>query len=196
MNVFAGTAGISSTQLDYPFGIARDPNSGTLYIADWGCRVMSYLSGASNGTVVAGGNGAGTGNTQLYLPIGLYLDLSSNSLIIANYGAHNIVRWVLGATSWTLVAGSSSGTPGFTSTLLINPYDVTLDSLGNVYVADTGNERIQFFLANQSNGTTVAGITLTAGATSTLHDGPSGVVVDSQFNVYVADSINNRIQEF
>ena len=54
-------------------------------------------------------------------------------------------------------------------TLLV---DITLDSMGNVYVADTYNDRIQFFLAGQSNGTTIAGITGSAGSTPDLLDGP------------------------
>ena len=96
--------------------------SGTLYIVDQSNhRVMSYLSGASSGTVVAGGNGQGTSNTQLYLPVGLYFDSSSNSLYIANAGANNIVRWVLGATNWILVAGSISGLNGNSSSLLEYP---------------------------------------------------------------------------
>src|ERR1700722_560111 len=117
--MFSGSAGSSNGQLSYPLGIAHDWSSGTLYIADtFNHRVMSYLSGASSGTVVAGGNGQGTGNTQLYTPSDVYFDSSSNSFFIANYGGNTIVCWVLGATSWTLVAGSVSGSSGSTSTLL------------------------------------------------------------------------------
>ncbi|CAF3056556.1 unnamed protein product, partial [Rotaria sp. Silwood2] len=93
---------------------------------------MQYSPNALSGTVVAGGNGAGNGNTELANPTGIYFDSSSNSLIIANTGANNIVRWVLGDTNWTLIAGDINGVSGNTSTLLHEPYDVTLDSWGNV----------------------------------------------------------------
>jgi sugar lactone lactonase YvrE len=192
-----GSAGPANNQLTDPYGIALDPGSGTLYIVDQSAhRVMSYLSGASSGTVAAGNNGQGTSNTQLYLPVGLYFDSSSNSLFIANAGANNVVQWVIGATSWTLVAGSITGTSGHTSTLLNYPIGITLDSIGNVYVADRNNHRIQLFLSGQSNGTTIAGVTLTSGANSTLLFNPCAVALDAQLNLYVADTYNNRVQQF
>lgn len=110
--------------------------------------------------------------------------------------AHNIVRWIIGASSWTLVAGSSSGISGTTSILLNYPTDVTLDSLGNMYVSDEGNHRIQFYLSGQSNGTTMFGVTGTSGSTSDLFNTPSSVAVDSQFNVYVTYYNNYRVQMF
>jgi sugar lactone lactonase YvrE len=155
---------------------------------------MSYASGASTGTMVIGGTG--TGSTQLLFPTGLYFDSSSNSLYIANSGANNIVRWVVNASTWILVAGSINGSSGATMTLLNYPRDVTLDSMSNVYVADAYNNRIQFFIAGQSNGTTIAGVTGISGSNSTLLDAPVSLVVDSEFNVYVADCSNNRVQRF
>ncbi|CAF1067909.1 unnamed protein product [Rotaria sordida] len=192
----SSSSGSLNNQLDQPYGIVRDSNTGTLYIADTNNnRIMSYASGASNGTLVAGGNGGGTGSTQLFGPRGIYFDSSSNSVIIANFGAHNIVRWTLGQTYWTLVAGIT-GSFGSSSTQLNSPVGVTLDSMGNVYVADTVNHRIQLFLAGQSNGTTIAGITGLSGSNATLLNTPFSVALDSQRNLYVADMANNRIQQF
>lgn len=126
----------------------------------------------------------------------LHFDASSNSLYIANYIANNVVRWVLGASTWTLVAGSSNGTAGGTSTLLNAPCAVTLDSLGNVYVADKNNQRVQFFLAGQSNGTTIAGVPGAEGAAANQLTGPESVLVDNQFNLFVSDTYNSRVQRF
>ena len=90
-----GTAGVSDSQLNITYGVAHDPSSDTLYVADYGNnRVMAYRSGASSGTLIAGGNGLGLNNTQLYSPSIIYFDAPSNSLIIANRYAHNIVRWI------------------------------------------------------------------------------------------------------
>ncbi|CAF1579769.1 unnamed protein product [Rotaria sp. Silwood1] len=192
-----GSPGSGNNELMNPYGIVRDSSSGTLYIADQSNhRVMSYLSGASSGTVAAGGNGRGTSNTQLNYPVGIYFDASSNSLIIANTGANNIVRWVLGASSWTLIAGSISGASGTTATLLNYPVGVTLDSMGNIYVADRNNHRIQFFLAGQSTGRTIAGVTNTSGNSATLLYNPYSIGLDAQLNLYVADTYNHRIQTF
>ena len=157
---------------------------------------MSYSAGASSGTVAAGGNGQGTSSNQLNYPVGVYFDASSSSLIIANTGANNIVRWALGANSWTLVAGSISGSMGTTSTLLSYPVGVTLDPMGNVYVADRDNHRIQFFLAGQSIGTTIAGITSSRGNNSASLNSPYSVILDAQLNLYVTDAYNHRIQKF
>ncbi|CAF4393830.1 unnamed protein product, partial [Adineta steineri] len=144
----------------------------------------------------AGGNGAGTGNTQLYYPYGFAFDSSSNSLLIANYQTHNIVRWVLGASNWTLVIGSPTGLSGSTSTLLNQPVGITLDPMGNIYVADSGNHRIQFFIAGQSNGTTIAGVTGSPGISQNQLNYPYWVIVDNQLNLYVSDTSNNRVQFF
>ena len=157
---------------------------------------MRYLSGASSGTVVAGGNGAGTGSNQLNNPRGLHYDSSTNSLIIANNLAHNIVRWVIGASTWTLITGSSSGAIGTSSSMLNYPSDVTLDSMGNIYVSDEGNHRIQFFLPGQSSGMTIAGVTGTSGITAQLLYTPSSLAVDTQFNVYVVEYNNHRVHKF
>ncbi|CAF3704309.1 unnamed protein product [Rotaria sp. Silwood1] len=195
--LFVGSPGTLNNQLTYPQGIARDSSSGTLYIADtFNHRVMRYLPNTLSGTVVAGGNDQGLGNTQLFYPYSICFDLSSNSLVISNWAANNVVRWVLGATSWTLVAGDISGSSGSTSTLFDQPFDITLDSWGNLYVADSHNYRIQFFLAGQSNSTTIAGFTGIPGDNATLLYVPSSVILDDQLNLYVADTFNHRIQKF
>jgi len=157
---------------------------------------MQYTLNSNVGTVVAGGNGAGTSTTQLNNPRGLYFDSSTNSLLIANPGANNVVRWVIGASSWTLVAGNLNGSAGSGSTGLNNPWDVTSDSSGNIYVADRYNYRIQFFAANQTNGTTIAGVTGVSGNNATTLDQPLSLALDNQLNLIVSDSFNNRIQKF
>ncbi|CAF1478179.1 unnamed protein product [Adineta steineri] len=192
-----GSSGSANNQFNYPNMVERDASSGTLYISDvYNYRIMQYLNGDTSGTVVAGGNGAGTGTTQLWDPYGFMLDSSTNSLIIANYNAHTVVRWVIGATSWRLLAGSSSGVSGSSSTLLYKPVGVAVDQYGNIYVADSGNHRIQFFLPGQSEATTIAGVSGSPGTSATQLKSPFGVTLNSQFNLYVADTGNNRIQLF
>ena len=192
----SGVPGSANNQLNFPYDISRDSSSGTIYIADSANhRIMSYLQNAASGTVAAGGNGAGTGSTQLNSPYSVCFDSTSNSLIIANYAANNIVRWALSASSWTLVAGVT-GVAGVSSISLNGPRYVTLDYLGNFYVADTVNHRVQFFMAGQSNGTTIAGVTSVAGSSVTNLNTPYAVAVDAQLNLYVADTYNYRVQKF
>ena len=197
MCTFLGTAGSALNELNRPHGLARDPTTGTLYIAEYNNnRVMRYLSGATSGTIIAGGNGAGLGSTQLSGPIGITFDTTTNSILIANNNAHNVLRWVIGASSWTLVAGSSSGTSGSTSNLLCNPTYVKLDSMSNMYIADRCNHRIVYIVYGQTTYTTIAGTTGVSGSTASLLNLPSSAAIDSQFNIYVADNSNNRIQRF
>ena len=151
---------------------------------------------ASSGTVVAGGNGPGTSDTRLFSPRGVHYCPLSNSLVIANSNAHNIVRWVLGASNWTLMVGSSSGMSGNTSSLLSGPHDIAVDSMGNLYVADENNQRIQLFLPGHLNGTTIAGVTGMSGSSSLIFHGPCALAIDNQFNLYVADIYNTRVQKF
>jgi hypothetical protein len=157
---------------------------------------MSYTSNSTVGTLVAGGNGAGMNDTQLNNPRGLYFDSSTNSLLIANSGANNVVRWVIGDSNWTLVAGNINGIFGTGSTTLHGPSDVILDLMGNIYVADKYNYRVQFFLGGGNNGTTIAGITSQYGNTSVELNQVTSIALDSQYNLYVSDTVNNRVQQF
>ena len=162
-----GTDGSANNELLFPYGITQDSNTKTLYIADFNNhRVMSYTLGASVGSVEAGGNSYGTNITQLYNPVGLYFDSLTNSLLIANFMANSIVRWTLGASSWTLVAGSSTGSPGTSSTMFTHPAGVTMDPMGNIYIADTQNHRVQLLSAGQTETITIAGISGVSGNTS------------------------------
>jgi len=156
---------------------------------------MCYLLNATSGTQVAGGNSGGDGYTQLNGVYGLYLDLSTNSMIIANSWGRNIVRWRFGASNWTQLAGTL-GVQGNTSTMFSIPSDVELDPMGNIYVADYPNHRIQFFLTGESNGITIAGVTGQLGTDATLLYRPTSLILDNQLNMYVADWYNHRIQKF
>lgn len=197
MHIFSEAAGHQLDQLNRPSSIARDDATGTLYISDTeNHRMMKHLPGPSNGSVVAGGNGQGTANNQLNFPAGIYFDSKSNSLVIANRGANNIIRWPIGAAMWSLLAGDSSGMSGSSSTLLNGPRSVTFDSQGNMYVADTGNHRIQLFKVGETAGITIAGVTGKNDSTASLLNNPYSAKLDNQGNLYVVDTDNQRIQKF
>ena len=108
----------------------------------------------------------------------------------------NSHRGVLGASDWILVAGDNSGISGNTSTLLFNPRDVTLDPMGNMYVVDRTNHRIQLYMAGESSAQTIAAVTGINGSNATLLNVPRSVEIDNQLNLYVTDEYNHRIQKF
>ena len=118
----------------------------------------------------------------------------------------------------TTIAGT--GTAGFTgdgaaatNAEIGKPWEVALDSSANLYIADHDNQRIRV-VNRQSAAITIAGVTIPAGdiatvagngtagalgdgaaATGAELDDPEGVVVDSSGNLYIADSVNNKIRK-
>ena len=177
---------------DHPTAILYGPDSSTIFIAaTFNHNIISYPTGA----IVAGGNGPGNNSTTLNEPYGLIFDSVSSSFIIPNYGAHNIVRWVLGENNRTVIAGDAEGRFGSNSTLLRNPVGVKMDPMGNIYVADSNNHRIQLFMAGHSDAITIAG-NGTAGTSANQLRIPFWLLLDNQLNLYVSDTFNHRVQKF
>jgi sugar lactone lactonase YvrE len=97
------------------------------------------------------------------------------------------------------------GTPGSGEGQFRRPSDIVIDSSGHVYVADSGNHRIQFFRLSSPCPAGTTQITPGVGFCSKMgpqgqgnaqFDTPTGIVVDSSGFVYVTDFNNNRIQGF
>jgi len=190
-----------------PAGVAVD-SAGNLYIADYLNNVIRRVSDgvisivAGNGFFgFAGDNGPAT-SSQLNDPLGVAVDAAGNVYIADSYNAR--IREVSEGVIAT-VAGNGSpygfsgdGDPA-TSAQLNSPAGVAVDSVGDVYIADTANNRIR----KVSNGviTTVAGNGI-AGfsgdngpATSAELNLPSGIAVDSAGNLYIYDTYNSRIRK-
>ncbi len=161
-------------------------------VRDYSEQVLEWLV-----TTLAGSGSAGfadgTGMVARFNhPSGVALDTSSN-LYVADTG-NNRVRKINSAGVVTTLAGS--GATGVadglgTSAQFNGPEDVAVDSSGNVYVADTGNNRIRKI--NLASGVT----TLAGGGLGSLvpieFNSPNDVAVDTAGNVYVADTGKNRI---
>lgn len=157
---------------------------------------MQYRVNASSGNIVAGGNGPGASNTQLYTPVDVHFDANASSLYILNQATHNIVHWNIGSTTWSILVGSPSGGYGATMRLLYSPQSMLIDANGDIYVADTSNHRIQLFPAGQINATTIVGIAGVPGSTSEALNAPYSIAFDSNRNLYVVDTNNQRVQMF
>lgn len=128
-----------------------------------------------------------TNATGLAYPSGVAVG-SDGSLYIADNNNHQIKK--LTGSTMIVLAGSSQGYADGTGAgaRFNNPYGIALDRLGNVYVADTGNNAIRR-ITPTGTVTTLAG-----SPTANIFNGPSGLVVDSAFNVYLTDTKNNAIK--
>ena len=94
--------------------------------------------------------------------------------------------------STTMRFAQAWGTPGSGSGAFLKPYGIAADGVGNVYVADTYNNRIQVF---DTNGTYMKGWGQKGSGSGSLIL-PYDVAVDGEGNVYVADTYNHRVQKF
>jgi sugar lactone lactonase YvrE len=216
-----GDGGPATAALLYtPTGIMLD-GSGNVYIADELDDAIREVAAGGNITTFAGiqfnrgyyGDGGPATSAELENPVGVAAD-SSGDLFIAD-APSNVVRKVDAAGTISTVAGSvisCQQAPGgppcgdgglATAAHLWLPSDVFADSAGNVYIADTFDNAIRKIDA-AGTISTVAGTdtTFKAGfagdgglATSALLNGPSGVFVDSSGNIFIADTLNNRIRE-
>lgn len=162
-------------------------------------------SPVGGGTSTAAGYSGSASGVQLAAPGGVALDGAGN-LYIADT-LNNVIRKVnLASNSITTVAGN--GTPGFTgdngaatSAELYDPADIAVDGAGNLYIADSGNNRVREVNAVTGLITTVAGDG-TAGytgdngaATSAELNNPKEIAVDGAGNLYIADASNNVIRK-
>lgn len=208
---FSGDGGQANVaQLYRPAGLAMD-SGGTLYISDFeNNRIRKVTSNGviteavdSSGTIGPAGNGGSALSAHLTGPRGLFID-ANGALYIADSGG-NMIRKVVAGTI-TLVAGSTSGLPGFsgdrgqaTSALLDEPTSVAVDTCGNLYIADSRNSRIRMVTPNGVINTIAGGNGFAYSgdhgpALSAQLNFPAGVAVDSKGNVYVADTQNHVIR--
>ena len=120
---------------------------------------------------------------------GLFID-SNNSLYCSLHDSHQVIKRSLNSSDsqQTIVAGISC--PGYLPHQLYSPNGIFVTLSFDLYVADTGNGRIQLFRSGEVNATTVAG--REAPGTIRLHR-PTAVILDADGNLFITDSYNHRI---
>jgi trimeric autotransporter adhesin len=202
----ATAAGVAS-----PSGVAVD-GTGNVYIADTSNdRIRKVTVATGIITTVAGttggffGDGGAATSARISNPEGVAVDGAGNIYIADTY--NHRIRKVVAATGLIFtVAGS--GSYGFggdggaaTGAQLYYPYGVAVDSAGNLYIADSDNNRVRKVTAATGIITTLAGDGTYgyagdgAAAFAAQMRGPTAVAVDSAGNVYISDTYNNRIRK-
>jgi len=193
-----------------PAGLAVD-SAGDLYIADeWDNRIREVNAATRNITTVAGngnafesGDGGPATAATLWLPTGVTLD-AAGDIFIADYlnGRIREVNAATGIINSIAGGGSSLGDGGPATAGSVSPTTVALDSAGNLYIADSSNNLIRKVNAATKIISAVAGNSNLSSsscgdggpATNAALDVPLGITVGPAGNLYIADSLNNRIR--
>ncbi len=203
----------TAASFNAPNGIAID-SAGNLWVTDSGNNEIRKITMPGAGvstpygslTGVAG-TANGTGNSAKFnAPYAIVAD-SSGNLYVADRGNNEIRAINTSTTAVTLLAGSASGTAGHannatgTSATFDLPSGITIDSSGNLYVADTNNFEIRMIAPTAPNAvTTYAGVQGTASEVNgaagiATFNYPYGIAIDSYGNLYIGDTVNNAIRE-
>jgi len=171
-------------------GVGCIDSAGNIYIANTSQGVINKVTPGGVVTTIA----SGFNNPQ-----GIVLDSTGNLFVSDSY--NSTIRKVTPSGVVSTIAGQV--TQGFvdatgTSAKFAVPRGITIDSKGNLYVADTSNHRIRK-VTQSGVVTTVAG-SGTAGSldgtgTSAQFSSPFGITIDSNDNLYVADTYSSKIRK-
>ena len=237
----------SKATLNGPNGVAVD-GAGNVYIADTANNVIRMISAATGDISTVAGNNLGTicatGSTDavgdgcpatqatLSAPWSVTVDTGGN-LYIADTFNHRIREISVSTGTIATLAGTGYATPngdgGYngdgiqaTAAKLNFPYAVAFDLQGNMYIADSANNRMRMVCASATSapayvtgcaagaGTilTVAGTgapgpinnsgscpATSGAANATPLSSPSGVALDAAGNLYIADTQNNAVRK-
>ncbi len=206
----------TNASLSFPRGLAVD-TAGNIFIADSGSSLIREVdtngiitTKAGNGTQGYSGDGSAATNASLNEPTGVAVD-GSGELFIADSG-NNSIRKVDSLGIITTVAGNGlqgySGDGGAaTNSSLNDPTGVAVDTMGNLFIADSHNSLVRMvdssgiistfagdYILNQYNY--VGGYSGDGGAaTNASLFYPYRVVFDKSGNLLIADLDNNRIRQ-
>ena len=214
VTTLAGSAGVNGSangtgaaaSFYGPEGITVD-STGIIYVADSNNDTVRKVTAAGVVTTLAGSPGASgsldaTGTAARFdFPTGLGVDGSGNVYVadtdnstIRKVSASGVVTTLAGDPG---VSASSDGT-GSAATFGA-PTGLTVDTAGNVYIADAASCNVRV-LAASGMVTTLAGVADVlgvnngSGAAARFHS-PNGVAIDGSGNIYVADTLNDVIRK-
>ena len=213
VSTLAGSAGQAGTsdgtgsaaRFNHPDSVAVDA-AGNVYVTDTGNATVRKITPAGVVTTLAGtagmpGSADGSGSAASFRsPTGIALDATGN-LYVSDTGSATIRKITSAGAVSTLAgtAGSQGSADGTGAAARFSePHGLTVDSAGNVYVADTKNDTIRKItsggvVTTMAGKAGVAGFADGLGATARFNQ-PYGVAVDSTGNVYVADTGNDTLR--
>ena len=189
-----GMRGSDDGNFDRPHSIAIDSN-GSIYVTDfYNNRVQKF---SSDSAFLTAWGAEPPGDGELYHPNGMSGD-GGGAVLVADTNNHRIQKFDKNGTVITTFGERGSPTaPGEIPVDEANgkffmPEGVTIDGDGFIYVADTGNHRIQKF---DTNGAFIRKWG-SYGTSDGAFDSPKSIAADADGFIYVADTDNHRIQKF
>lgn len=197
-----------NAEIRYPLGIAL--YNSNIFVSTSNNKIRRFTEGgtitniAGTGTQGYSGDGGLATNAQLNSPWNMTTD-SEGNLYVSDQANH-VVRKIdtSGYISAIAGTGGNSGSSGdnaqATSAQLNTPAQLTIDSQGNLYIADQYNHKIRIVTTdgniNTFSGTGAAGFSGDgSSANLAMLNYPAGLTLDSNGNLYVADSVNNRVRK-
>ena len=210
INAYIGDGGqATAAELNGPTQL-KFSAAGDLYIADQINNAIRKINTAGiittiagNGTIGFGGDGGQATDAQLYYPQAVTFDAAGNLYIGVTDNYTGRVRKVNSAGIITTVAGGGTGAlgdGGQATDATLNPYGITFDAVGNLYIADFNNSRIRkvntagIISTIAGNGTgSFSGDGGQATAAALRY--PEDVLFDAAGNLYISDSDNNRVRK-
>jgi trimeric autotransporter adhesin len=205
----------TSAWLNTPMGVAFDPTTGDLLIADTYHNRVRRVSAATGvittvaGTSTPGYNGDGFLATAatLYQPIGVTVMPGTGDVLIADTGNYRVRQVSIATGTITTIAGagyagSDAENIPATSAHLYPTEVVVYQPYGHLLIADAGGNRVRLVAADTGNIFTVAGVGGASGfsgddgpATAAQFWGPYGIALDPATNdLVIADMMNNRVR--
>lgn len=200
-----GAVGVAAFCRPYSIAVGAGDD---VFVSDWGNNSIRKITQSGAVSTLAGGvygynDGVG-GAAQFRGPFGIVVDSNNNLYVSDLY--NNMIRKITNISSSnsgvvSTVAGN--GSIGYTdgpslSATFRNPFGLSVDSIGNVYVADFNNQVVRkvsiFGNVSTVAGTGIAGYQNGAGLSSQFYS-PKGIGVDSANNIYIVDTFNNAIRK-
>ncbi len=203
---YSGDGGpATSAMISIPYGLAID-SADNLFLADhWNMRIRKVAAGTGIISTIAGGgsisnDGIPASNAAIGYPNGIAFDSAGNLYIAPSdpiirkvAAPGGIISTVAGTSAYGF---SGDGGPAILATIK-EPYGVSADGLGNLYIADFFNRRVRKVAASTSVITTVAGGGTGSGggipATQAALGQLSAVAVDNTGNLFIAETSGAKI---
>jgi len=186
-----GKEGTGGGEFKAPSAIEAD-SSGNIWVADRTNNRVEEFDAYGTYLGQFGSAGGGSGQFAMSSPIGLTVD-AKGSIWVTDPGHNKVQRWLIpGFPTYT----SSLGSQGFANGQFSHPADVAADSSGNLWVLDSGlvaPQRLQKF---NEKGEWIKSAAPSGAGAGQLSGSSAAIAVDSQNNLWVADTGNNRIVEF